>query len=279
MLSSTEQLSTPQPAHTPDKTAWLTHRGSGFILGVLGWLAATSLGLSSLPGLRSIEISSFGFLATGLAGAWLIKTRLRAFMWLLCGAMCLMLIILSSTPVIIPAVRALVRSDPLQKADAVYVLGAGILSNGDLSHPFQTRLLHGYEVIQQGATNTLIVPRLSPPAPPYLPAVQRQMQKLKIKANLVETPVVVNTHDEAVVIARLARERNWRRIILVTSPAHTRRAVAVFEKAGVKVLSSPCTEGDYDLNSPNEPGGRLTAFRDWLHETIGYQMYRLRGWI
>jgi uncharacterized SAM-binding protein YcdF (DUF218 family) len=279
MLSSTEQLSTPAPTHTSNETAWLTHRGTGFILGVLGWLAAATLGLSSLPGLRSIEISSFGFLATGLAGAWLIKTRLRTLMWLLCGAMCLMLIILSSTSVIIPAVRGLVRSDSLQKADAVYVLGAGILSNGDLSHPFQTRLLHGYEILQEGVTDTLIVPRLTPPAPPYLPAVQRQMQILKIKANLVETPVVLNTHDEAVVVARIARQRNWRRIILVTNPAHSRRAVAVFEKAGVKVLSSPCIEGDYDLNSPNEPGGRLAAFRVWLHETIGYQTYRWRGWI
>jgi uncharacterized SAM-binding protein YcdF (DUF218 family) len=90
---------------------------------------------------------------------------------------------------------------------------------------------------------------------------------------------VADTHDEAMAVARLAHERQWDTVILVTSPWHMRRASAVFEKAGVRVLCSPSVEGKYDMDMLNRPHGRLRAFSDWLHEAIGYEVYRWRGWI
>jgi uncharacterized SAM-binding protein YcdF (DUF218 family) len=68
-------------------------------------------------------------------------------------------------------------------------------------------------------------------------------------------------------------------VILVTQPWHMRRAAGVFEKAGLKVICTPCVEGHYDLTNLDSPSPRLLAFRDWAHEAIGYQVYRLRGWL
>ena len=53
----------------------------------------------------------------------------------------------------------------------------------------------------------------------------------------------------------------------------------LFEKAGLRVLCSPCREQEYDISSLNSLNTRLRAFRDWAHEAIGYRIYRWRGWL
>jgi uncharacterized SAM-binding protein YcdF (DUF218 family) len=283
------RVSSPQPQNktvthpTPSdslqpKALWL-RAVTGFIVGALSWLATTHLGIAGLPGLRLLEASDFSMLFVAAFTAWLMTTRAQKVVWSMSGALCLLLIIVGSTPLSLSAVRGLVHKNQPMPADAIYVLGAGILSNGELPHPFQTRAFHAYELLGQGYAANLIVPRLRDPDPPYKPAVQRQLNALQIKVPLWETPVVANTHDEAVVVSDMMRQRGWKRLIVVTNPAHTRRAVAVFEKAGVQVISSPCTEGNYDLSGPNGASGRFAAFRDWLHEAIGYRVYRQRGWI
>ncbi|MCB1275253.1 YdcF family protein [Prosthecobacter sp.] len=95
----------------------------------------------------------------------------------------------------------------------------------------------------------------------------------------------LDTHDEAVKVAALARENDWKRIALVTSAYHMRRTQAVFAKAGVPVVPVPC---NYEsalmrgrslkwINVPN--ASHLTLFETWMHEVIGWWVYKLRGWI
>jgi uncharacterized SAM-binding protein YcdF (DUF218 family) len=79
-------------------------------------------------------------------------------------------------------------------------------------------------------------------------------------------------------VRRLARDRHWKRILLVTSPTHSRRALLTFRRAGLDAVSVPCRETRYYLEDPRLPGDRLRAFSDALYEIIGLQVYRLRGW-
>ena len=109
--------------------------------------------------------------------------------------------------------------------------------------------------------------------------MEEEMRNLGINAPVEEVGPVSDTHDEAVAVAELAHKRHWNELILVTQSWHMRRAGDLFEKAGIHVLRSPCTEGRYDLKNLTSPGVRLWAFRDWLHETVGYVAYRLRGWV
>jgi uncharacterized SAM-binding protein YcdF (DUF218 family) len=94
-----------------------------------------------------------------------------------------------------------------------------------------------------------------------------------------------NTHDEAVRMRELMQKHGWKRIFLVTSASHMRRAEGVFAKAGVPVVPVAC---DFQaLGTP--PSGLLARpfpglagmeqLDLYLHEKIGWWVYRWRGWI
>ena len=109
-----------------------------------------------------------------------------------------------------------------------------------------------------------------------------------------EAPVITlgmnqNTREEALAVATLVMERKWDRVILVTSAFHMRRAEATFQKAGVAVVCAPC-----DFQSllgegyakpawfTRNPIPRIDGFMMlglYLHEQLGFCVYRLRGWV
>ncbi|MEN3942056.1 YdcF family protein [Prosthecobacter sp. SYSU 5D2] len=94
-----------------------------------------------------------------------------------------------------------------------------------------------------------------------------------------------NTRDEALKVAKLARDREWKKVVLVTSASHMPRSVATFAKAGVPVVPVPC----HYMSSYNQIGegswlhlpyrGSFDLFDSWFHETIGTWIYRWRGWL
>lgn len=93
------------------------------------------------------------------------------------------------------------------------------------------------------------------------------------------------THDEAVRFAAVAKERGWRRVLLVTSASHMRRAIAVYRAVGVEVVPVPCNfvakfggpAGRFPINVPSLNG--FEKLNIWLHETVGWAVYRSRGWV
>jgi uncharacterized SAM-binding protein YcdF (DUF218 family) len=220
-----------------------------------------------------------GFGLAALTGALIGATRLRFLLWGAGGAAAAALIVIGYTPLIVPHVRGLVRSDPLRPVEAVVVLSSDIEKSGALTPIAQGRLLRGYELLRQGYAKRLILTRLYPPKGSYVPAVSAQMRNLGLDFPIMETGAVWNTHDEALEVRELARKKGWSEVILVTDPTHTRRAAATFEKEGVRVLCSPCLPRLYDLPTLETPMERIFAFRDWFYEATGWVVYRLRGWV
>lgn len=251
----------------------------GFVLGILVWQLTGDLGLWILLGSSIADITGKlpGYLLGGALGAVCNVSRARIILRTLAAGVVILFVAVIATPYPMSAARGLVRSDPLARADAVYVLGSGVQSNGKLVDNYQRRMLQAYEVLAQGYAPRLLIPRLSAPAPEYIGEVRRQMHLFHLKQPVEEIPTVHNTFEEAAAIHKLVQSRHWKRVIVVSSPTHMRRVAAVFRKAGVPVLCSPCTEGDFDLNSPGYPPDRLKAFQTWLRESLGYQVYRLRG--
>jgi uncharacterized SAM-binding protein YcdF (DUF218 family) len=94
-----------------------------------------------------------------------------------------------------------------------------------------------------------------------------------------------DTHDEALKVGALAKERGWHRILVVTSANHMRRASAVFRAQGLEVIPVPCNFLTTVATAPPPPGVSVPRYDGfvkvaiWLHEEVGWWTYRRRGWI
>ena len=104
------------------------------------------------------------------------------------------------------------------------------------------------------------------------------MGHLHLEAEIFSVGPVRRTREEGVAVAALCRERGWHRVLLVTSPLHSRRGAASLEHEGIEVLSSPASETLYDLERLDRPRERLVAFGEALHERVGLWYYERRGW-
>jgi DUF218 domain-containing protein len=259
----------------PERASRWRDAGSGFVLGVLLALAALQLTREVLPGLGTDLLLPLG----GILGALLGPTRARAALPTTGAVLVAIMAVIGYTPLASLLIRGVIRSDPPAPVPAVVVLASTLQKDRELSDSAQARLVHGYELIGQRYAPRLVLTRLTWRPYSYVPTVRRQLVQLGLHPPIDEVGPVSNTHDEAVAVARLARERGWDHVLLVTHPWHMRRAAALFEKQGLHVTCSPCVEGEYDLSNLGSPSARLHAFRDWAHEAIGLFVYRLRGWI
>ena len=95
-----------------------------------------------------------------------------------------------------------------------------------------------------------------------------------------------NTKDEADQTKILAEKNGWKKIILVTSAFHMRRAEALFKKTGLEVVSVgsdfeglSSLEADFRIYSIVPGSGGFQALGFYLHEQVGWLYYKLRGWI
>jgi uncharacterized SAM-binding protein YcdF (DUF218 family) len=201
-----------------------------------------------------------------LAGA---ATLALAALWL---AVCF-------TPLTSRLADGLVRRDPVDNADAVFVFASRIQEDGDPTTDAMSRLLKGIELMGEGRAPWLVVSEIPPPAGPYAPLARAWLAAFARRGEVLQIGPITNTHDEAVALARLGRERSIRRVLAVTSPTHTRRAAEALEKQGLVVISVPAIETNFDLETLRFPGDRRRAFSAVAHERLGLVVYRRRGWI
>ena len=209
----------------------------------------------------------------GAALGWL---RLWRVVWAVGLTVAAGILVIAYTPLVPWLVSMPPVTDPLEPADAVVALGSGVFSDGSLGCHSRDRALHAMELLREGYAKELVVP--VPASESWGPAVWEEMSRLGLKYPVDEPGPVRNTHDESMVVAALVRERGWRRVILVTNAWHMHRAAATFRRAGVSVLRSPCGDSCVDMVHPDGLGDRLRALGCWLHESIGYRVYRARGW-
>jgi uncharacterized SAM-binding protein YcdF (DUF218 family) len=217
--------------------------------------------------------------AAAVIGALLWLTPLRRPLGALVGLLALAFALVAFTPLCAWMYQGLPRRDALADADAVFVSASRLQSDGELTTTALNRLVHGLEVIGAGKAPRLILSELPPPHGSYAAVARRLMEGLGLRAELLAVGPVRNSRDEAVAVAALGRQMGFRRLILVTSPTHSRRAAAALEHEGMSVISSPCMETRFDLERLDRADERLGAFGNLLHERVGLYVYARRGWI
>lgn len=224
-----------------------------------------------------------GLVPFAIVGAVLLLTRLDRVVAWTAAMLLLLLIVVSYTPLINRTSLALIRRDPIPShADAVVVLSAGVTVDGFLQGQGLDRLLTGLALVKHGVAPTLIVTR-----------EERDLGKWKINTTgdqnriialagvttFIATPLEASTHDEAMAVKRIATSSGWKRIVLVTSPFHTRRACRTFEQVGLVVTCIPSDSRDIAVHTLATPRDRIGAFSMWIYEVAATLQYKWKGWI
>jgi uncharacterized SAM-binding protein YcdF (DUF218 family) len=120
-------------------------------------------------------------------------------------------------------------------------------------------------------------------ARPEAEAMRTALLQLGVAAeHIVVEAESKNTRDEAAIIARMLSGRAGQPIVLVTSPTHMKRSIAVFRRAGLDVIPSAAAFKPDNTNErlrwmPSDAGLWLldTAVYDFAATTY----YSLRGWM
>ena len=243
---------------------------SGALAGGLAGFLARDLGL--------VDPAS-AWVPAALLGAALSSGRGRPLLAAALGALVTLWLAAAFTPLSARLAEGLVRRDPPQPADAVVILGSRLQSDGEPTTDAHDRLAHGLELIAEGRASRLVVTELPPPAASHAALARRAVERRGLSAEVLSVGPVRRTRDEALAVAALCRERGWSRVLLVTSPLHSRRGALSMEQEGVSVLSSPALETQFDLESLDRPHERLRAFASALHERLGLWYYERKGWV
>ncbi|BCM88584.1 hypothetical protein IAD21_00417 [Abditibacteriota bacterium] len=263
---------------TPTKRSRAASGFEGLVCASLGWLMGGQLGIVDLvPFLRGVP---FTILVVAVVGALIGMTRGLPVLRVGAGVVLCLWLMVAYTPLAAVFVTPLKVEQAPEAADAVVVLQAGVQKDNDFSTATLGRTLHALELIHQGFASRLILTEDGPAQGSHERAATTLMKNLGVHCQLFTVGPVHNTHDEAVLASALAKQHGWKKILLVTSPTHSRRAFYTFRKTGLQVVSTPCRETTFDFEnmSDNEENGRIRAFAEMLREVVGLRMYRARGW-
>jgi uncharacterized SAM-binding protein YcdF (DUF218 family) len=228
------------------------------------------------------------------------RRQWRIALWLL--APTFLLFLLGSTPLAEMLVGAAERPYAtrniavLTPADAAIVLGGTQrLSAHDIFGfaiaSAEERVLTGAELMRLGKARTLVLggSTQSVPGEPGVPTMTLIRNWLVASglttAGVTNLGLCANTHEEAIQFSKMKRLKDWRKVVLVTSALHLRRAEAAFRKQGVEAQIVACdfqvygVPGTGRFSSLFPSQHRLDLLSLYLHEKIGWWVYKWRGWI
>ena len=182
------------------------------------------------------------------------------------------------------------------KCDAIVILGGGAEpsryeAGGVRMTRAGDRILTGLELLRLGCAPVMLVGGGFVRVDGVL-KIESELVVGRIQAwqpsgewEILSLGAATDTHDEALRLIPIAKQRGWKRILLVTSACHMRRALDTYRAAGFDAVPAPCnflvagsaTKAGLE---PGMPGsGGLERLGIWMHEVIGYEVYRLRGWL
>ncbi|WP_310570896.1 ElyC/SanA/YdcF family protein [Gemmatimonas sp.] len=264
--------------------AWLV-RSAGAVLGLAIMQLAAALGFWTAAGVSSFSAR----LVLMLAGALLATSSRGSWLWLIAGVLSTLLMLVSYTPLVTPMIAPFVRRDavpvafaPSEAADAVVVMSGSVTSEGRVTGAALERLISGFQQARRLGLSVVALSVVGDDADPSVESSERDQRELaQLMAPDLALRFVKNVHssrDEALAFAAMARTHGWRRVVLVTSPLHSRRACAAVEHAGLPVRCAPAASREYALSRLDRPENRRLAFADVVYEIAATLLYRMRGW-
>jgi uncharacterized SAM-binding protein YcdF (DUF218 family) len=124
-----------------------------------------------------------------------------------------------------------------------------------LSGDFGDRLAKGLALVRAGVAPTLVLD-----GRPDFPAVSQLCQSAEPFEVVCLRPEPDSTRSEAQAVGRLAADRRWATVVVVTNRSHATRAQVLFDR---------CVAGHVAVVGTDPPYGRRMAVGAVLHEWLG----------
>jgi uncharacterized SAM-binding protein YcdF (DUF218 family) len=182
--------------------------------------------------------------------------------------------------------RLLLVADAPRRADAIVVLGGGVVDEELPGLGTTARLVHGLRLHHRGYAPLVILTGGNPVDPriPEATVMRRVAEELGVKPDVLVVEISADrTATQGEAVALIARARGIRSILLVTSPEHSLRAARVFRKTGLEVISTPVVGRRPPRLSvqihPLRVLERTRALIPWIYEGVGIALYWWRGWL
>jgi uncharacterized SAM-binding protein YcdF (DUF218 family) len=240
-------------------------------------LAAIAIGVALLYARRTARWGRW-WLTAVIATYWLLSTPMGA--WLV------------SWPLAAGQPRITSR-EQAGGARAIVVLGGGIVSQvaGSLAiddlRSSALRVIEGVRLYQLLGDAVLIMSggNTMHRSPPRLEADALRTAAVTLgvpPADITVEDAALTTREQALAIKRLADQRHFDRIVLVTAPAHMPRSLAAFRAAGVNAIPSAAPlrgEPDHTFWTLNPDRDSLNISDLAVYEYGAWIYYAWRGWV
>jgi uncharacterized SAM-binding protein YcdF (DUF218 family) len=164
--------------------------------------------------------------------------------------------------------------DPLDKADALIVVGD--------DNFYADRATRGVQLFREGKAPVIVASgrRLRPNA-----GIAELIEHDLVERGVPRDKIVRFAHDgdstleEAAALVKFAQEKKWRKVIVVTSNYHTRRARYIFRRVfpqGMEVRVASARDGDFD---PQHWWENRKSIKELTREFAGMAvtLWELRG--
>jgi uncharacterized SAM-binding protein YcdF (DUF218 family) len=181
---------------------------------------------------------------------------------------------LARRPILRFAAESWIIEDPLDKAEALIVLGD--------DNFYADRATRGAQLFREGKAPVVVASgrRLRPNA-----GIAELMEHDLFERGVPRDKIVRFAHDadstleEAQALARLAKERKWHSVIVVTANFHTRRARYIFQHVfpqGIEVRIASARDGEFD---PEHWWEKRKSIKELTREFAGMvvSLWELRG--
>jgi len=184
------------------------------------------------------------------------------------------LLYLARRPLLRFTAETWIIEDPLDKADVLIVLGD--------DNFYADRATRAVQLFREGKAPVIVASgrRLRPSA-----GMAELIEHDLVERGVPKDKVLRFTHDgdstleEAEALARLVKERKWRKVIVVTSNYHTRRARYILRRVfpqGLGVSVASARDGDFD---PEHWWKKRKSIKELTREFAGMvvTLWELRG--
>jgi uncharacterized SAM-binding protein YcdF (DUF218 family)/glycosyltransferase involved in cell wall biosynthesis len=173
----------------------------------------------------------------------------------------------------------LVLSASPATADAIVVFAGGVGESGKAGGGAQERIAQAVTLYKGGFAPVLIL------SSGYVYSFQEAdgMRALAVDQGVPASAILLekratNTYQNVRFVDDILREHSWRRVLLVSSPYHMRRALLVWRKVApdVRVIPTPPPQSQFYGHTR---GASLEQLRGIAQEYLAILAYWRRGWI